>query len=120
MDQIRIVLPSDLSNLEIEQGKDYATLVTCTPYGINTHRLLVRGHRIDDILDAEAITAEAVQIPRYIAIAAVGVPLLFLFLIGMLAYYRVRRTGLDKEMVTEALKQKVHASGGSIDSKERR
>ena len=43
IDQIRIVLPEDLSNLNIEDGKDYCTLVTCTPYGINTHRMLVRG-----------------------------------------------------------------------------
>ncbi|MGE8651149.1 class C sortase [Bifidobacterium adolescentis] len=46
VDQIKTVLPKDLSQLNIEPGKDYATLVTCTPYGVNTHRLLVRGHRI--------------------------------------------------------------------------
>ena len=46
VDQISVVLPKDLSKLNIESGMDYATLVTCTPYGVNTHRLLVRGHRI--------------------------------------------------------------------------
>lgn len=46
VDRITTVLPKDLSQLNIESGKDYATLVTCTPYGVNTHRLLVRGHRI--------------------------------------------------------------------------
>ena len=46
VDQILTVLPSDTDALAIEPGKDYATLVTCTPYAINTHRLLVRGHRI--------------------------------------------------------------------------
>lgn len=45
VDQISIVEPTDLSLLQIEEGKDYCTLVTCTPYGINSHRLLVRGHR---------------------------------------------------------------------------
>ena len=45
VDQIRVVLPEEMSDLEIEEGKDLCTLVTCTPYGINTHRLLVRGHR---------------------------------------------------------------------------
>ena len=107
IDQIRIVLPEDLSNLNIEQGKDYCTLVTCTPYGINTHRMLVRGHRIDNLADSDLITAEAVQIPRYIAIPAVGVPMLFIFLVGLLVYYRTRRPEMDKELVTETLHQHV-------------
>ena len=47
VDQIKIVLPDETDDLLIEQGKDYCTLVTCTPYGINTHRLLVRGVRVD-------------------------------------------------------------------------
>ena len=48
VDQISTVLPEDVSQLKLEEGKDYCTLVTCTPYGINTHRLLVRGHRIEN------------------------------------------------------------------------
>ena len=107
VDQIRIVLPTDLSNLNIEQGKDYCTLITCTPYGVNTHRMLVRGHRVDNLVDSDVITAEAIQIPRYIAIPAVGVPMLFIFLIGMLVYYRTRRPEMDKEAVTDALHQKI-------------
>ena len=107
IDQIRIVLPEDLSNLNIEDGKDYCTLVTCTPYGINTHRMLVRGHRVDNISDSDLVTAEAVQIPRYIAIPAVGVPMLFIFLVGLLVYYRTRRPEMDKELVTETLHQHV-------------
>lgn len=47
VDQIKVVLPEEMSDLEIEEGKDLCTLVTCTPYGINTHRLLVRGHRTE-------------------------------------------------------------------------
>lgn len=47
VDQIKVVLPSELDDLSIETGKDYCTLVTCTPYGVNTHRLLVRGERTD-------------------------------------------------------------------------
>ena len=46
VDQISVVLPSEISKLNIESGADYATLITCTPYGVNSHRLLVRGHRI--------------------------------------------------------------------------
>lgn len=52
VDQILIVEPQETGALQIEEGKDYCTLVTCTPYGINTHRLLVRGHRIDNIEEA--------------------------------------------------------------------
>ena len=49
VDRIRVVEPKDLSELQIEPGQDLCTLVTCTPYGVNTHRLLVRGHRIENI-----------------------------------------------------------------------
>ena len=61
-DQIRIVLPDDLSGLRIEEGRDLCTLVTCTPYGINTHRLLVRGHRIPNANGSAEITADAIQL----------------------------------------------------------
>lgn len=47
VDQIKVVLPSELNDLSVESGKDYCTLVTCTPYGSNSHRLLVRGIRTD-------------------------------------------------------------------------
>ena len=67
-DQIRIVEPEDLSNLQIAKGKDYCTLITCTPYGVNTHRLLVRGHRIPNVDGNANLTADAIQIePIYIA-----------------------------------------------------
>lgn len=54
VDQIRTVLPVDIESIRVESGKDLCTLVTCTPYGINSHRLLVRGHRVE----GEAVTAE--------------------------------------------------------------
>lgn len=103
VDQIRIVLPEDLRDLDIEQGSDYCTLVTCTPYGVNTHRMLVRGHRVDAPTDSDIVTPEAIQIPRYIAIPAVGIPMLFVFLVGMLLYYRFRRAPLDREAVSKTL-----------------
>ena len=64
VDQILIVEPQELAALEIEEGRDYCTLVTCTPYGINTHRLLVRGHRVANAEEAVQVrvTADAVQI----------------------------------------------------------
>ena len=83
VDQSRTVLPTDLSDLQIEKGKDYVTLVTCTPYGINTHRLLVRGHRIENADGDASVIADALQIePIYIA-PFIAVPILILLIIGM-------------------------------------
>ena len=58
VDQIRIVLPDELNDLKIEEGQDYCTLITCTPYGVNSHRLLIRGHRIAN--DAQGLIVEDV------------------------------------------------------------
>ncbi|MEE1102145.1 MAG: class C sortase [Agathobacter sp.] len=69
IDQIRIVLPGELNDLKIEPGKDLATLVTCTPYGVNSHRLLVRGHRIENSDADKTVVTEATQIkPLYVAV----------------------------------------------------
>ena len=69
IDQIRIVLPDELNDLKIESGKDYVTLVTCTPYGINSHRLLVRGHRIENTDAEKTVVTEATQIkPLYVSV----------------------------------------------------
>ena len=57
VDAIHTVLPTDTSLLQIEDGKDYVTLVTCTPFGVNTHRLLVRGHRVPYVPEQEATAA---------------------------------------------------------------
>ena len=53
VDQIHTVLPGEMDELEIVEGEDYCTLVTCTPYGVNTHRLLVRGYRVENSTDKE-------------------------------------------------------------------
>ena len=80
VDQIRTVLPKDLSNLQIEEGKDFQTLLTCTPYGINTHRLLVRGHRVANEDGDALVVADAIQIdPIYIA-PFIGLPIVLLLL----------------------------------------
>ena len=92
VDQIRIVLPDELDELSIEEGQDLCTLVTCTPYGINTHRLLVRGHRVENDATAQEVrvTADAMQIePLYIA-PIVAAPLLLILLILLLAPRRHR------------------------------
>ena len=62
VDAIHTVLPTDTRLLQIEEGKDYVTLVTCTPFGINTHRLLVRGHRVPYTPEQEAEVAETQKV----------------------------------------------------------
>lgn len=86
VDQIHIVEPDDVSLLQIEQGKDLCTLVTCTPYGVNSHRLLVRGHRIENRADASSVrvTADAMQIEPVLVAPAVAAPMLLLLFIWLL------------------------------------
>lgn len=84
IDQIRIVLPNEVNDLTIEEGKDYCTLMTCTPYGINSHRMLLRGRRIDNIAEAKRVTADAVQIEPLMVAPIVAIPILLLLLIGLL------------------------------------
>lgn len=86
VDQILIVLPNEVSSLDLVSGEDYCTLVTCTPYGINTHRLLVRGHRIENTEkgDASRIPADAIQIEPLLIASVLGVPTLILLLIIVL------------------------------------
>lgn len=86
VDQILTVEPDDTTALMVEQDKDLCTLVTCTPYGVNTHRLLVRGHRIENIEASVSIyvTADAMQIEPIIVAPVVAIPLLII-LMGWLA-----------------------------------
>ena len=92
VDQVRIVEPEELSDLEIDEDKDLCTLVTCTPYGINTHRLLVRGHRVENLKeDTIRVTADAQQIDPVMVAPAVAVPLILLLGIGVWIGGRRRR-----------------------------
>lgn len=79
VDQIHIVLPDEINDLEIDRDMDYCTLVTCTPYGVNSHRLLVRGHRIENENDARIIVADASLVPDTHEAAALTVVLLVLY-----------------------------------------
>ena len=93
VDQILTVLPIELEALEVEDGQDYVTLMTCTPYGINTHRLLVRGHRIENLPEEEVKSIPVVHVERelttqekiqkYIPFAVMGVAVLFLIALLM-------------------------------------
>lgn len=80
VDEIRIVLPHETDTLRVEAGQDLCTLVTCTPYGVNTHRLLVRGHRVTSpgAVNPDSISSDAVQIePLMVA------PVIFAVLVGI-------------------------------------
>lgn len=105
VDQIRIVLPEEVDDLAIQPGRDYCTLVTCTPYGVNSHRMLVRGKRIENIAGEVVVVAEAVRIPNYVVIPAVGIPLLFVTLTVMLIGSSFKgRKKTKKEMLEELRK----------------
>lgn len=88
VDQIRIVEPQELSDLQIEAGKDYCTLVTCTPYGVNTHRLLVRGHRVDNEVLAQTVrvTSDAIQVEPVLVATALAVPVLLILMIWLIVH----------------------------------
>ena len=93
VDQILIVEPEETEALDPVKGEDYCTLVTCTPYGINTHRLLVRGHRIANLKTGSdvRITAEGAQLePLMVAVIAMIPLLLILMLILLLLPRRTR------------------------------
>lgn len=94
IDQIRIVMPNELEDLAIDPKKDYLTLVTCTPYGINSHRMLVRGHRIENPDAGEIrVTSDATQIePLHVLPVVIGVIALLLILSMMVTSYRSKRS----------------------------
>jgi sortase A len=104
VDQIRIVLPEETNDLAIVEGKDYCTLVTCTPYGINSHRMLVRGHRIDNLDEEEAliVSAEASKVSSSIVIFAVGIPLvLIVFAVMLIRSSAGRHKKTEKDFLEE-------------------
>ena len=98
VDQIRIVEPEDISDLLIQQGLDLCTLVTCTPYGINTHRLLIRGHRIENevVSTPKFVTSDAARINPKLVALALGVLNVSVILILMTAASPFRRKHLRR------------------------
>ncbi len=85
VDQVKIVKPNETSDIQIVEGADYCTLLTCTPYGVNTHRLLVRGHRIATVSQKTYyITSEAYIIDRLIVTPLVALPILFILIVYVL------------------------------------
>ena len=122
VDQIRIVLPDELYDLEIEEGQDYCTLVTCTPYGINTHRLLVRGHRVETTVDAK-VSSEGLRIEPMLIAPLLAVPILLVLLIILL--YRTRKGAVkskdkrsDQERLREMIDERLSEEVGPKDADE--
>ena len=87
VDQIHIVLPDEMGDLVVQEGQDHCTLVTCTPYGINTHRLLVRGKRIEtpEAASSARITADAVRIDPILVAPVAAAPMLLALFIWAIA-----------------------------------
>lgn len=91
VDQILIVKPHEVDSLQVEAEQDLCTLVTCTPYGVNSHRLLVRGHRIETVENSTVrVTADAVQIEPLLVAPVVAIPPLLILLVGLLLPKRTK------------------------------
>ena len=90
VDFIKVIVPTDVADLQIVEGEDYCTLFTCTPYGINTHRLLVRGVRIETVEEKSIIyvSNEAYQIEPLLVTPAVAAPMLFVMFVHLMVKYR--------------------------------
>jgi sortase A len=93
VDQILIVEPDETDALLVEEGQDLCTLITCTPYGVNSHRLLVRGHRVEnqEVAKTVRVTADAMQIEPAIVAPVLAIPMLLVLLIILLIPRRTRR-----------------------------
>jgi sortase A len=104
VDKISIVLPDEVDKLAIVSGEDYVTLMTCTPYGVNTHRLLVRGHRIETKYQSNAkAVADAVQVDSMSVVPFIAAPLFIMLLISWVMGSRRRKNRLTDKAVRELL-----------------
>lgn len=110
VDFIKVIEPTDVSDLQIIEGGDYCTLFTCTPYGINTHRLLVRGVRIETIKEKPIIyvSNEAFRIEPLLVTPAVAAPMLLVLLIHLFLKYREPPKNTQQKEKEEG--GKAHAS----------
>lgn len=106
VDRIMIVLPEEVDTLAIADGEDLCTLITCTPYGINTHRILVRGHRVANVRKEEAaVRRDAVRYPVWIVIPAMMLLIVFPVWIIQRIGIRIKRSKKSKEEMLEDLKK---------------
>ena len=126
VDHVWIVEPNDLSHLQIEEGKDLCTLITCTPYGINTHRLLVRGHRVNNLDGDAMVTADAIQIRPVFIAPFLAIPLLLILLVYMLVSTAIKNREsmdlkaayLEEHGITETIEE-IEGQDDIIDAVQR-
>lgn len=96
MDKITIVKPNEVESLAIEADADYVTLMTCTPYGINTHRLLVRGKRVENLREKKYITTEAFKIDNLIVTPLFSIPIIVMLLFMIVLKPVNKKIGIEK------------------------
>ena len=107
VDQIKIVLPEDVSELQIQSGKDYCTLVTCTPYGINTHRMLIRGHRVENEEEELVvfITADASRIPNTVVTVFILIPTIVMMTIAYFIITALKKKSISNDKILDDIKE---------------
>ena len=99
VDQVLIVPPGEVNNLYVEKGQDYCTLVTCTPYGINTHRLLVRGHQVDMTQQRNLYIAnEAYRVDPLVVMPIVALPIIAVLLVYVMVA-PVKKESLGEDLL---------------------
>ncbi len=107
VEEINIVLPTEISKLAISDGNDYVTLMTCTPYGINSHRLLVRAHRIETVYPHNVkVSADALKIDPMLVVPGICAPLLMILIISWIVSGKKRRLRSAKEIFNDIISSK--------------
>ncbi len=114
VDQIRVVLPAEQQDLMIMDSQDYCTLITCTPYGINSHRILVRGTRVQNLEETHEVRAEAVKLPVYQVVLTTGIPIVLLVVLGVWVYCRLRRAKKTTRELLEELRRNEDGRNGVL------
>jgi len=114
IDQIRIVLPQNVSDLAIEDGKDYITLITCTPYGVNSHRMLVRGKRIaNEESDGVTVVAEARRLSPTFVIGGIAIPLIMIAMVVSFVSSGARSKRKTGKALLKELEDASNGAGGN-------
>lgn len=112
VDEINVVLPGEMDKLNLSQGEDLATLVTCTPYGVNSHRLLVRGHRVPN--PPEEKVAANYDEPQSMLWTAIAIGAGVLLVVLLLAIWLVRRRGKKRKAAQAG--EPVESSDAAADA----
>ncbi len=116
VDKIQIVEPTQTADLMVQEGEDLCTLMTCTPYGINSHRLLVRGRRVDNRPDEIRITADAIQIDPLLVAPFLAFPLLLVLILGVMTGPKMSASAVSNKLSKKNKKQ--NAQEREADGKE--